>query len=166
MLGTGRSYLGFFLRAWGLTALGGRHGTWFSRKKVTIKGCLERGPRRPTKPIQPADSERSEVGRGRGWGWGEVRGCTVLKEVMKQSTDNAACDLSKAATSFCLHVKADAQVAAGLEEPVVGGGGHVEGQPALLTCSHRLDIQEHQLWLPRRDKIEKIGRNLKKYLEF
>lgn len=59
MLGTGRSYLGFFLRGWGLTARGGRHGTWFSRKKVTMKGCLDRGPLRPTNPIQPADKERS-----------------------------------------------------------------------------------------------------------
>lgn len=59
MLGTGRSYLGFFLRGWGLTARGGRQGTWFSLKKVTIKGCLDRGPLRPTKPIQPADKERS-----------------------------------------------------------------------------------------------------------
>lgn len=74
MLGTGRSYLGFFFLAWGLTARGGRHGTWFSLKKVTMKGCLERGPRRPTKPIQPADSERSEVG----WGGLEVGGYTVL----------------------------------------------------------------------------------------
>lgn len=59
MLGTGRSYLGFFLRGWGLAARGGRHGTWFSLKKVTIKGCLDRGPLRPTSPIQPADKERS-----------------------------------------------------------------------------------------------------------
>lgn len=62
MLGTGRSYLGFFLRGCGLTARGGRHGTWLSLKKVTMKGCLERGPLRPTNPIQPADRERS--GRG------------------------------------------------------------------------------------------------------
>lgn len=59
-LGTGRSYLGFFLRGWGLTARGGRHGTWFSLKKVTMKGCLERGPLRPTNPIHPPAKERSE----------------------------------------------------------------------------------------------------------
>lgn len=59
MLGTGRSYLGFFRRGWGLAARGGRHGTWFSLKKVTMKGCLDRGPLRPTNPIHPADKERS-----------------------------------------------------------------------------------------------------------
>lgn len=120
--------MGFFLRVWGLTALGGRHGTWFSLKKVTMKGCLDRGPRRPTKPIQPAESERSEVG----WGWVEERGYTVFEEELQHDV----CELSKAATFFRLHVEADSQVAAGLEEPAVGGGGHVEGQPALLACSH------------------------------
>ena len=59
MLGTGRSYLCFFLRGFGLTARGGRQGIWLALKNVTMKGCLERGPRRPTKPIQPADRERS-----------------------------------------------------------------------------------------------------------
>lgn len=62
MLGTGRSYLGFFLRGCGLRARGGRHGAWLARKKVTMKGCLDRGPLRPTKPTHPADRERSERG--------------------------------------------------------------------------------------------------------
>lgn len=71
---------------------------------------------------------------------------------------NAACEPSKEATFFRLHVKADAQIAAGLEEPVVGGGGDVEGQPALLTCSHWLHIQQHQLWLPGKARKKKHDR--------
>lgn len=61
----------------------------------------------------------------------------------------AACVVppSRAPTLLRLHVEADAQVAAGLEEPVVGGGGDVEGQPAFLSCSHRLHVQQHQLRL-------------------
>lgn len=64
MMGTGRSYLCFFLLGCGLMARGGRQGTWFSLKKVTMKGCLERGPLRPTRPIQAADRERSERENG------------------------------------------------------------------------------------------------------
>lgn len=93
-----------------------------------MKGCLERGPRRPTRPIQPADSERSEVGGGGRREW-RIR-------AVESATQTSQGNVSKAATSFRLHVEADAQVTAGLEEPVVGGGGDVEGQPALLTCSH------------------------------
>lgn len=53
---------------------------------------------------------------------------------------------SGAPTLLGLHVEAYAQVAAGVEEPVVGGRGDVEGQPALLSCRHRLHVQQHQLW--------------------
>lgn len=36
---------------------------------------------------------------------------------------------------------------------MVGGRGDVEGQPALLSCSHRLHVQQHQLWLSDGKKI-------------
>lgn len=57
LFGCGRSYLGFFLRGLlCLRARGGRQGAWLALKNVTMKGCLERGPRRPTRPT---DNDRS-----------------------------------------------------------------------------------------------------------
>lgn len=63
-----------------------------------------------------------------------------------------------APTLLGLHVKADAQVAAGVEQPVVGGGGDVEGQPALLSCRHRLHVQQHQLRFSERQQNESSER--------
>lgn len=60
LFGCGRSYLGFFLRGLlCLRARGGRQGAWLALKNVTMKGCLERGPRRPTRPTHAADNDRS-----------------------------------------------------------------------------------------------------------
>lgn len=78
----------------------------------------------------------------------------------------AACVVprSRAPTLLRLHVEADTQVAAGLEEPVVGGRGDVKGQPALLSCSHRLHVQQHQLRLsdgkkkPPQDNVSDVWR--------
>ena len=57
-----------------------------------------------------------------------------------------------ALTLLRLHVQADPQVAARVEEPVVGGRRDVEGQPALLPGRHRLHVQQHQLRLPDQNK--------------
>lgn len=145
MLGGGRSYLGFFLRGCGLAARGGLQGTWLSLKKVTMKGCLERGPLRPTKPIQPADRERSgkQAFPMKTSRWElNTHGCLV------ESCCSVKVNHPRAAHTFLgLHVETYAEVAAGMQEPVVGGRGDVEGQPALLSCSHRLYVQQHQLRL-------------------
>lgn len=90
-----------------------------------MKGCLDRGPLRPTSPIQAADKERSGDADRRAEVTGPPTWLLPLFECESQPP-----------TLLCFHVEADAQVAAGVEEPVVGGRGDVKRQPTLLTCRH------------------------------
>lgn len=61
---------------------------------------------------------------------------------------------SSALTFLRLHIETYTQVAARLEQPVIGGWGDVKGQPTLLSCRHRLHVQEYQLWLSGGKKIK------------
>lgn len=52
---------GLLLR--GLTARGARTGPGLALKKVTTKGCLERGACRPSRPARPGSTLRPETER-------------------------------------------------------------------------------------------------------
>lgn len=69
LLGWGRSlpFLGCCLLLGGLAARGTRAGLELALKKVTMKGCLERGARRPSSPAEPG-STLCPAGVGAGGG--------------------------------------------------------------------------------------------------
>lgn len=48
----------------GLTARGARMGLGLALKNVTMKGCWERGARRPSRPARPGSTLRPETERG------------------------------------------------------------------------------------------------------
>lgn len=111
----------------------------------------------------PAHQPDPACGQRAVWGGGE--GGLGSHSVAGGSLTFAGCVVppGRVPTLLRLHVEADAQVAAGLEEPVVGGRGDVKGQPALLSCSHRLHIQQHQLRLsdgkkPPQDNVLDVRR--------
>lgn len=74
LLWCGRSllFLGCLLRG-ALAARVARTGLALARKKVTMKGCLERGPRRPNSPTEPG-STLSPAGTEQGQMWAAPAG--------------------------------------------------------------------------------------------
>lgn len=84
LLGCGRSFV--FLGCLLLGALAARvtrTGLLLARKNVTMKGCLERGPRRPSSPaepgstLSPAGTEQEQVAGRRSAGGALQRGAAV-----------------------------------------------------------------------------------------
>lgn len=151
LFGWGRSFLCFFLRCvLCLRARGGRQGTWLALKYVTMKGCLERGPLRPTKPTQPADNERSERGKEHSEDINRYLYSKLqfnMNTIMHQNKPSIILIFFGSVTNemltiLCFHVQSDAQVASWLQEPVVAGRRYIKGQPALLPCWNWLHVQQ------------------------
>lgn len=67
LLGCGSSLVFFSSRLLrGLTARGARMGLGLALKNVTMKGCLERGARRPSRPARPGSTLCPETERREG----------------------------------------------------------------------------------------------------
>lgn len=97
LLGCGRSllFLGCLLRG-ALAARVARTGLALARKKVTMKGCLERGPRRPNSPTEPG-STLSPTGTE--WGTDAGRSCRPALCSILSSTRSA-----RRAPTRCSHI--------------------------------------------------------------
>lgn len=162
LFGWGRSFLCFFLCCLlCFRARGGRQGAWLALKNVTMKGCLERGPRRPTKPTQPADNERSGRGKEHSedikryhspklpFATNTIIWVAIAHQnktgIIWKSLESVPDEML---TILRFYVQSDSQVASWLQEPVVAGRCYIEGQPSLLPCWNWLHVQQDELRFP------------------